>query len=210
MVISSKKRAKEILHRLELEYQDAGTMLEYKSIFELLVAVILSAQSTDAQVNRVTRVLFVTSNIPQDFAGMDIIELEDAIRGVGLYKAKARSIQNISRILVEKYQGQVPDNFDDLLQLPGIGRKTANVILSVGFNQPGLGVDTHVHRVSNRLGLVKEQYPDKTELILKSIIPRKNWSQAHHLLIFHGRRICTARKPKCSDCILESLCPKNL
>lgn len=209
MAINRKKRAGEILHLLELEYPDAGTMLEYKSIFELLVAVILSAQSTDAQVNRVTRELFVTSNIPQDFASMDITELEDAIRGVGLYKAKARSIQSISRILVEKYQGQVPDNFNDLLQLPGIGRKTANVILSVGFNQPGLGVDTHVHRVSNRLGLVEEQYPDKTELSLKSIIPRKNWSQAHHLLIFHGRRICTARKPKCSDCILEGLCPKN-
>lgn len=209
MAINRKKRAGEILHLLELEYPDAGTMLEYKSIFELLVAVILSAQSTDAQVNRVTRELFVTSNIPQDFASMDITELEDAIRGVGLYKAKARSIQSISRILVEKYQGQVPDNFNDLLQLPGIGRKTANVILSVGFNQPGLGVDTHVHRVSNRLGLVEEQYPDKTELSLKSIIPRKNWSQAHHLLIFHGRRICTARKPKCSDCILEGLCSKN-
>lgn len=210
MPVSDKKRAREIVHILQQEYPDAGTMLKFNSIFELMVAVVLSAQSTDAQVNRVTKDLFARINTPQDFAAMDIAELEEAIRGVGLYKAKARSIQSISRILIAQYQGIVPNTFEDLLKLPGIGRKTANVIMSVGFNQPGLGVDTHVHRVSNRLGLVQEQNPDKTELALKSIIPRQSWSQAHHLLIFHGRRVCSARKPKCLDCVLNKLCPKNL
>ncbi len=210
MAADNKKRAKDILRLLQQEYPDAGTMLKFNSIFELLVAVVLSAQSTDLQVNRVTKDLFARLKTPQDFADIDLNELEEAIRGVGLHKAKAHSIQNISRILITEYQGMVPNSFEDLLRLPGIGRKTANVMMSVGFNQPGLGVDTHVHRVSNRLGLVKEQYPDKTELALKSIIPINCWSRAHHLLIFHGRRICTARKPKCAECVLNQLCAKIL
>ncbi|MEQ8200821.1 MAG: endonuclease III [Syntrophomonadaceae bacterium] len=210
MAVSKKKRAAQILDLLEQEFPDAGTMLEYGDIFQLLVAVILSAQSTDAQVNRVTGELFRRYKTPRDFAGADLNDLEEAIRGVGLYKAKARNIQQISRILLEEYQGEVPSNFEELLKLPGIGRKTANVMMSVGFDKPGLGVDTHVHRVSNRLGLVEAKTPDKTEMALKAIIPRRRWSQAHHLLIFHGRRTCTARNPKCPACLLNQLCAQKL
>lgn len=204
------KKALEILRRLQLEYPQAGTRLQFTSTFELLVAVVLSAQSTDEQVNRVTESLFAVCNTPEQIAGMDLQELEDAIRGVGLYKGKANSIQKTSKILLEKYDGRVPGDFDKLLELPGVGRKTANVIMAVGFKQPGLGVDTHVQRVSNRLGLVNETNPDKTEKALKSIIPIDHWSQTHHLFIFHGRRVCTARKPGCEHCVLEDLCWKAL
>lgn len=210
MYRNKKKWAMEILHRLQLQYPDAGTMLKYTSHFELLVAVVLSAQSTDAQVNRVTAALFARHNAPQQFAMLDLTELENLIRGVGLYKAKAKSIKQIAEILLDKYQGQVPADLDLLMELPGVGRKTANVMMSVGFHQPGLGVDTHVQRVSNRLGLVKHKNPDQTEQALKSIIPMEKWSLAHHLLIFHGRSTCTARKPKCSDCILEDICDKAI
>ena len=179
-----KQRAAQILDLLQQEFPNAGTMLEFGDTFQLLVAVILSAQSTDVQVNRVTGQLFSRYKTPRDFAEADLEELEEAIRGVGLYRTKASNIQKMAHILLEKYQGQVPDDFDELMKLPGIGRKTANVMMSVGFGQPGLGVDTHVHRVSNRLGLVEEKTPDKTELALKAIIPRRRWSQAHHLLIF--------------------------
>lgn len=203
-----KRWAIEILDRLQLQYPDAGTLLEFSNTFELLVAVVLSAQSTDAQVNRVTAALFACSNTPQQLARMDLSALEDLIRGVGLYKSKARSLKRISEILLEKYQGQVPADFDLLMQLPGVGHKTANVMMSVGFHQPGLGVDTHVQRLSNRLGLVKQKNPEKTEQALKKIIPIAYWSLAHHLFIFHGRKICTARKAKCTECILEDICCK--
>lgn len=209
MVISAKKRAAQVLDLLQQQYPDAGTMLEFGDTFQLLVAVILSAQSTDAQVNRVTRELFERYTTPQQFAALSLEEIEASIHGVGLYRGKARSIQAISRILLDSYGGQVPGDFAALLELPGIGRKTANVMMSVGFHQPGLGVDTHVHRVSNRLGLVREKVPDKTELALKAIIPAPRWSQAHHLLIFHGRRVCQARKPQCPVCVLYQLCDRN-
>ena len=210
MAVGKKKRAAQILDILQQEFPDAGTMLAFGDTFQLLVAVVLSAQSTDAQVNRVTGPLFCRYKTPRDFAAADLEELEEAIRGVGLYRTKASNLQKIAHILLEQYQAQVPGDFDELIKLPGIGRKTANVMLSVGFGQPGLGVDTHVHRVSNRLGLVKEKTPDKTELALKAIIPRRRWSQAHHLLIFHGRQTCTARKPKCPVCIINPLCDQRL
>jgi endonuclease III len=210
MYRNQKKWAMEILRRLQLQYPDAGTKLKYTSPFELLVAVVLSAQSTDAQVNRVTAALFARYNAPQQFTILDLTELENLIRGVGLYKAKAKSIKQIAGILLDKYQGQVPADLDLLMELPGVGRKTANVMMSVGFHQPGLGVDTHVQRVSNRLGLVKHKNPDQTEQALKAIIPMENWSLAHHLFIFHGRSTCTARKPKCGDCILEDICDKAI
>jgi endonuclease III len=203
-----KKQAKEILKRLMKEYPEAGTMLHFDSSFELLVAVVLSAQSTDAQVNRVTTELFADYSTPRQIASMDLNKLEERIRGVGLYKGKAANLQKLSQILLDRYGGEVPADFDALLELPGVGRKTANVMMSVGFGLPGLGVDTHVQRVSNRLGLVKENNPDKTEQALKAIIPVELWGKSHHLLIFHGRRICTARKPDCQHCVLEDLCPQ--
>jgi endonuclease-3 len=139
---------------------------------------------------------------------LDLLEIEKLIHGVGLYKGKANNIKDLSRILLEKHNGQVPSDFNDLIQLPGVGRKTANVMMSVGFNQPGLGVDTHVQRVANRIGIVKTKNPDHTEKELKAILPMDSWSKAHHLLIFHGRKICLARNPKCSVCVLETLCQK--
>jgi endonuclease-3 len=183
-------------------------MLEYSSPFELLVAVVMSAQSTDAQVNRVTEKMFAKYRNPDDFALMEVAEMEELIHGVGLYKGKARNIINLSKILLEKYNGRVPSDFSSLLELPGVGRKTANVIMSVAFKQPGLGVDTHVQRVANRIGMVSEKTPDKTEKALKAIITVDLWSQAHHLLIYHGRKICLARKPNCSNCVLETVCQK--
>ena len=203
-----KELAEEILQRLQHEYPDAGTMLQFSTPFELLVAVVLSAQSTDAQVNRVTGNLFARYNTPAQFARMDQQELEECIHGVGLYKGKARSIKKLSGILLTRFEGEVPAAFEDLLELPGVGRKTPNVMMSVGFDQPGLGVDTHVQRVSNRLGLVKETNPDKTEKVLKGIIPIDYWSKAHHLFIFHGRKVCTARKPQCTQCVLKDVCMK--
>lgn len=193
---------------MQLEYPDAATMLEFSSTFELLIAVVLSAQSTDAQVNRVTAELFRKYRTPEDFARTDLEVIEEMIHGVGLNKGKAKSIKQLSGILLEKYQSEVPADFDALMELPGVGRKTANVMMSVGFGQPGLGVDTHVHRVCNRLGLVKETNPDKTEKALKAIIPIDYWSKAHHLFIFHGRHVCKARKPDCINCGLENICLK--
>lgn len=205
-----KSTAAVILDRLDKEYPDADTMLTFHSVFELLIAVVLSAQSTDEQVNRVTAKLFAAYNQPQDFAAMDIETLEQYIKGVGLYRNKAKNIKELALILIDKYAGQVPAEFEELMKLPGVGRKTANVILAVGFKKPGLGVDTHVQRVANRLGLVNEKNPEKTEAALKKIIPENRWGQAHHLLIFHGRRVCKARKPLCAECVLEDLCQKRL
>lgn len=202
------ERCLTILRLLTKEYPMAGTRLEFKSLFELLVAVILSAQSTDEQVNRVTRNLFIKYSKPEDLAKASLAEIEDNIKAVGLYRNKARSLKEMAIMLMDKYNGKVPEYFEELLKLPGVGRKTANVVLTVGFGKPGLGVDTHVHRISRRLGLVKSKTPEQTEQQLKSLIPEDRWSQAHHLLISHGRAVCHARRPNCNSCILEQLCNK--
>ncbi|KUG02869.1 endonuclease iii [hydrocarbon metagenome] len=207
--MTNRNRVKQILKLLLSEYPDAGTMLEFSSNFELLVAVILSAQSTDMQVNRVTAELFKRNQSPQDFAALSLIEIEDLIKGVGLHKTKAKNIKAMAELLIKEHGGQIPADLDELIKLPGVGRKTANVMLAVGFNQPGLGVDTHVHRVANRLGLAASKNPDKTEKELKALIPRELWSKSHHLFIWHGRKVCKARKPRCEECVLEELCPKN-
>lgn len=204
------RRFIKIIKLLQQAYPDAGPMLKFSSRFECLVAVVLSAQSTDEQVNRVTAELYKIYNKPADFAAMDIAELEERIKGVGLYKNKAKNIKNLSIILLEKYDGEVPGDFDALIDLPGVGRKSANVVLAVAFNLPGLGVDTHVQRVSNRIGIVSEKTPEKTERALKAIIPQELWSISHHLLIFHGRRVCKARKPDCEHCCIEADCQKKI
>lgn len=205
MIIAGKP-IKKILKLLMAEYPDAQTMLVFNSRFELLVAVILSAQSTDVQVNRVTAELFKKYKNPEDMAAISLSELEHLIKGVGLYKSKAKNIKAMAEILINQHNGQVPAEFDQLMQLPGVGRKTANVILAVGFNQPGLGVDTHVHRVANRLGLVDTKNAHKTEKELKELIPQELWSQSHHLFIWHGRRVCKARNPMCEQCVVKELC----
>ncbi len=199
-----------ILEKLNREYPDAGTMLHFNSLFQLLIAVILSAQSTDEQVNRVTADLFKRYTSPQELAAAELEEIEQAIKGVGIYKNKARSIKAAAQALIDNYTGQVPDDFEELLKLPGVGRKTANVVRAVGFNEPGLGVDTHVLRVSNRLGIAAATNADRMEKELKRLIPEPWWSKSHHLLIWHGRRICKARNPQCGKCAVEDLCAKKI
>ncbi|MDD3888991.1 MAG: endonuclease III [Syntrophomonadaceae bacterium] len=208
--MNKEEQASQILNLLEELYPDAGTMLKFGSKFELLIAIVLSAQTTDEQVNKVTCELFKNYKQPTDFASMEQTHLEELIRGVGLYRNKARNIIQLSRVLCEKYACGIPDDFNELLQLPGVGRKTANVMLAVGFGKPGLGVDTHVHRVANRIGLVETNHPEKTEKALKQIIPEARWNKAHHLFIFHGRQVCKARKPNCDNCKLAKLCAQNI
>lgn len=194
---------------LENTYPEAHCELNFSTPFELLVATILSAQATDKKVNQVTKKLFQKYNKPENFVKLTQTELEQEIKEIGLYRNKAKNILATSRILVDQYQGQVPADLNALTQLPGVGRKTANVVLSNAFGIPALAVDTHVLRVSNRLGLASSSNPEAVEKQLMSLIPREKWSQAHHLLIWHGRRICSARNPKCPECPLNSHCPKT-
>jgi len=200
----------EILHRLQARYPDAGTRLKYSNTFELLVAVVLSAQSNDEQVNRATPVLFKLYGTPEKMALASQDEIEALIRGVGLYRNKARHLVEMARVLVEKHGGEIPSTFEGLLKLPGVGRKSANVIMAQGFAQPGLGVDTHVQRVSYRLGLVPDHNPAHTEATLKACIPPAQWGKAHHLLISHGRQVCKARQPACQDCFLKDICARKM
>lgn len=201
-----KNKVIKILDILEKDYPNPTTMLEYNSLFELLVAIVLSAQSTDAQVNNVTRKLFKSYNTPYDLAQVDINELEELIKGVGIYRNKAKNIKALGKIINEDYNDIIPDSLEELITLPGVGRKTANVMLAVGFNKPGLGVDTHVTRVANRLGLVATKNPTSIELILKEIIPMDRWGNAHQLLIYHGRNICKSHQPNCQGCSIVNYC----
>lgn len=200
-------RQQEILHILEETYGGAQSALHYGSVFQLLVAVILSAQTNDNQVNKITGPLFQRYPDAAAFATLEPADLEPQISTCGLYKNKAKNIVAASRILCQTYGGQVPADRDALMALPGVGRKTANVVLAVGFGIPALAVDTHVQRVSNRLGLARSTTPDQTEAQLCAILPQEKWADAHHWLIWHGRKLCTAQRPKCSQCPLATLCP---
>ena len=202
----TKKETIEILDLLNDQHPDAHCELGHSSAFELLVATILSAQCTDVRVNIVTEEMFKKYNQPQDFKDLSIGQIEEMIKTCGLYKSKAKKIKETSSILVDLYGGQVPDNLEDLVKLPGVGRKTAGVVLSNAFGVPAIAVDTHVFRVSNRIGIVKESTPEKTEFALMKAIPKDRWTHSHHLLIFHGRRVCKARKPECSNCSISHMC----
>ena len=208
MIMQEKKRVQKIIELLKQEYPDAGTRLHFSNHLELLVAVVLSAQSTDEQVNKVTPELFARFSSARELAAIDLEELEELIRGVGLYKNKACHIKGLAEKIVADYDGEVPGDFNELLKLPGVGRKTANVMLAVGFNQPGLGVDTHVKRVARRLGITAGKNATRIEKDLKQVIPMSLWSESHHLLIAHGRAVCRARNPQCSECILAELCER--
>lgn len=196
----------EILERLAAAYPDARCALNYTTPFELLVACILSAQCTDKRVNIVTARLFPRCNQPEHFAAMTPDELAEEIKDCGLYRSKARHIVELSKILLERYDGRVPETRDELMQLPGVGRKTANVVISNAFQRPAIAVDTHVFRVANRIGLADAADPLKTELQLMEAIPERLWSQAHHWLIHHGRSLCSARSPRCHVCPIEPFC----
>ena len=198
-----------IVSELEKNYQGSKSGLNFSNSFELLIATILSAQTNDNQVNKVTTELFKELNTPEQYLKLSEAEFKEKIKSIGLNNSKSRHILQTCKILVEKYEGQVPSNFEELVKLPGVGRKTANVVLSNAFGIPALAVDTHVFRVSNRLGLVEAKNVEDTENQLKEIIPREKWSDAHHWLIWHGRKICTATKPKCVSCFLNKLCPSN-
>lgn len=202
----NRENVKKILDIMEEIYPDAKCELNYTTPFELLIATILSAQCTDVRVNKVTEKLFKKYNTPEDFAKLTIQQISEEIKSCGLFKSKAQKIKETSVLLCSKYGSQVPNNMEKLTQLPGVGRKTANVVLSNAFGVDAIAVDTHVFRVSNRIGLVKTQTPEKTEFELMKVLPKKRWSKAHHLIIFHGRRICKARKPECSICPLKEYC----
>ncbi|GAB6157951.1 endonuclease III [Desulfotomaculum varum] len=204
----SPDRLQQILQRLAAAYPSATTELQFTTPFELLVAVILSAQTTDAQVNKITRQLFKKFATPQDFARLTPEELAAYIKGCGLYRNKSKAIVAASRIITEQYQGQVPACRDELEKLPGVGRKTANVVLGVAFGQHTLPVDTHVHRVARRLGLASGKTPELTEQELCAIIPPDLWQPTHHRIIQHGRKVCLARRPRCCRCFLSDLCPE--
>ncbi len=205
-----REKISRILDILEETYPDAECALHHQNVFQLIVAVALSAQTTDKSVNQVTPALFAA--YPDAFAlgKADPEEVSEYIRRIGMYRTKAKNIVSMARTLAEKYDGQVPDDYDRLIELPGVGRKTANVVLSVGFGRQRIAVDTHVFRVANRIGLVCEKDVLKTELALMENIPQERWSRTHHSLIFHGRNCCTARKPDCEGCSIRELCEKHL
>lgn len=197
----------EQLRRLAEVYHDAKPALEYTNEFEFLVAVVLSAQCTDERVNIVTKRLFPALNHPAKMLAIGLGKLETLIRDCGLYKSKAANLIKTCHILVEQYGGEVPHDFDTLLTLPGVGRKTANVLVSVLWGQPAIAVDTHVFRVANRLKLGIANTPEEMEAKLQKAIPRQDWAAAHHWLIYHGRRVCKARKPLCAECFEADICP---
>ena len=199
-------KVKEVLDILEKTYPDAECALHHKNVFQLIVAVALSAQTTDKSVNQVTPALFEKYPDAESLAAADVSEVSEYIKRIGMYKTKAKNIVGMARKLVSDYGGQVPEDYDALVSLPGVGRKTANVVLSVGFGPQRIAVDTHVFRVANRIRLVHEKDVLKTELSLMDRIPEERWSRTHHSLIFHGRQCCDARKPKCDDCPINTFC----
>lgn len=204
--MTEKDRRAEILRRLEQVYPDAKPGLDYRNPFELLIATILSAQCTDVRVNKITAVLFEAYPNAHAMAAAPVDKLEDIIRSCGFFRMKSKHILQTCRILVDEHQGQVPSQREVLEKLPGVGRKTANVVLSNAFGVPAIAVDTHVFRVSNRLGLAKAKTVEKTEQQLMARIPKQQWTMAHHWLIWHGRRVCAARNPACETCTLYPLC----
>jgi endonuclease-3 len=200
-------RARAIFERLAPVYPDVECPLAHQNTFELLVAVILSAQCTDAAVNKVTPALFRRYPNPRALSQAPIADIESLIRTLGLFHAKAKSLKHCSQRLVEEFKGEVPSTIEDLTSLAGVGRKTANVIRGHAFEIPGIAVDTHCKRLSNRLALTREQDPTKIERDLSRILPPEQWTAFSHRLIIHGRRVCHARKPECPQCELRSLCP---
>ena len=203
------QHAKKILAGLKKTYPEAGCSLSFQSPLELLIATILSAQCTDVQVNKVTPKLFRQFRSAEDYAAVPLEQLEDAIRTTGFFHNKAKNIQNACRKIMTVFGGRVPDTMEALVSLPGVGRKTANVVLSNGFGRnEGFVVDTHVFRLSHRLGLVEGKTPEKAEQELMSVFPQGDWAYLSHALILHGRQICRARKPRCVDCPLKKSCPR--
>jgi len=206
--LNQKQRAAKIVKLLKMNYPDAACTLNFKTTHQLLVATILSAQCTDERVNIVTKKLFKKYKKPLDYAKTPIEQIENDIHSTGFFRNKAKSIKNSSQMIVDNYKGRVPDKMEELVKLAGVGRKTATVILGTAFGKAeGVTVDTHVSRISKRLGLTSEKTPEKIEKDLMKLIPKKDWIIFSHLLIDHGRAVCKARKPECERCLLSKLCP---
>ena len=202
--------ALEVFSRLKREYPDARTELDYQTPLQLAIATILSAQCTDKRVNMVTPLLFRTFPTAASLADAPPEKLEEIIKSTGFFRNKTKSLIGLGKALVERHNGEIPDSMEELVKLPGIGRKTANVILGNAFKKnEGIVVDTHVARVSHRLGLTRETDPIKIEQDLMPLFPRADWALLSHLLIFHGRRVCEARRPKCEICVLNDICPSS-
>jgi len=204
-----RERIGPIVDRLASEHADARIALRFRSDLELLVSVMLSAQTTDVNVNRVTPVLFQKYRTPEDYLAVPAEELERDIYATGFFRQKTKAIRGTMRMLVEEFDGRVPTRLEDLVKLPGVARKTANVVATELGSAQGIVVDTHVRRLSQRLGLTRQDDPVKIERDLQRVVPRADWARFPHLLIWHGRRVCDARRPRCEDCVLEDLCPSS-
>lgn len=199
----------EIISIMETLYPEAGCELIFEDKFQLLVTVVLSAQTTDKSVNKISPLLFGKYPDAATMAMAMQTDLEQILKSIGMYRTKSKNVIALSKMLTEEYSGKVPDDYDELIKLPGVGRKTANVVLSVGFGEPRIAVDTHVFRLSNRIGITSEKDVLKTELALMKAIPKASWVMMHHALIWHGRRVCSARNPACDKCGISSVCKKN-
>lgn len=204
-----KERIRPIIERLQAEHPDAVIALSFRTELELLVSVILSAQTTDVTVNRVTQRLFEKYRRPEDYLAVTLEELEQDIRPAGTYRQKAKSLRGTMRLLIEEYDGRIPLELDELQRLPGVGRKVANVVAAERGAVQGIVVDTHVRRLSQRLGLTRHDDPAKIERDLQRLVPKVFWGSFPHLLIWHGRRVCDARTPSCGECVLADLCPSS-
>jgi endonuclease III len=204
-----RERIRPIIDRLAHEHADARIALTFESPLELLVSVMLSAQTTDVNVNRVTATLFRKYHEPRDYLAVPQEELERDVYATGFFRQKAKSLRGTMRMLIDEYDGQVPRTIDELVRLPGVARKTANVVAAELGQAQGIVVDTHVRRLSQRLGLTKQEDPVKIERDLVRLVPRDDWARFPHLLIWHGRRVCDARRPRCEDCVVHDLCPSS-
>lgn len=202
----NKSEVIEVLDILKETFPDARPELNYSNPFELLLATILSAQCTDVRVNKITKNMFPYYKTPEDYLELGQEKLEDIIRSCGFFRSKSKNILGTCRMLIDDFDGKVPETIEELMTLPGVGKKTANVVASNAFGVPAIAVDTHVFRVSNRIGLADAKTVEKTEEQLMERIPKDRWSESHHLLIFHGRRICAARSPKCEICPVIDYC----
>ena len=205
-MVLNKKNASKLIKLLNKSIKNPKTSLKYRNKFTLLTSVVLSAQCTDVNVNNVTKNIYKKYYTPKHFVDLGIYKIKNLIKKIGLFKNKSRNLYSLSKILFEKHNSKVPNKFEELILLPGVGRKTANVVLNAAFNQSTIAVDTHVFRVSNRTGLSNEKTPEKVESKLLEIIPKEHIKKAHHLILLHGRDVCKSRKPLCKKCIINKIC----
>jgi endonuclease-3 len=205
-MLLNKFQSEKLIETLNRSIKKPKTSLKYRNQFTLLTSVVLSAQCTDINVNNVTKNIYKKYYTPKHFIELGIKKIKVLIKSIGLFNIKAKNLYNLSKILLEKYQSRIPGNFEDLINLPGVGRKTANVFLNAAFNKPTIAVDTHVFRVSNRTGLTNGKNPDQVEQQLLKILPNKYLKKAHHLILLHGRYICKSRNPLCSKCLINKIC----